>query len=61
MPDQQTFSQSDDGRLRVVNSSRGALWLICSGGTCVCGHSGEQVMARYRALLISQGKPVPPA
>lgn len=52
--------QSDDDRLRVVvDDAGGCCWEICSGGVCLRSRSGPAVMERYRALLLSQGRPAP--
>lgn len=52
--------QSGDGQLMVINTPHGGMWRICSGGTCLYAHSGLRLLEQYRALLISQGHPVPP-
>lgn len=52
--------QSDDDRLRVViDDAGGAAWEICAGGICLRDRCGARVMAKYRALLLSQGRPAP--
>jgi hypothetical protein len=55
-----TSSQFADGQLEVIDTPAGAMWQICLGGICVQAHNGEQLLAQYRALRISQGRPVPP-
>lgn len=52
--------QSADGCITVVQTPAGIVWRICSGGTCITDHSGLRLQLRYEALLISQGKRVPP-
>lgn len=56
---QRPMVQSADGQLVVVKTEQGAMWQVCSGGTCVQAHSGMRLMELYRQLLISQGRPVP--
>jgi hypothetical protein len=60
MDESRPTPQSADGQLVVVNTSSGAMWQVCIGGTCVRAHSGVRLMEQYRALLISQGRLVPP-
>ena len=60
MSDQQVPQSADDGLLKVVDHGRGAQWQICSQGTCLVDCCGARLMARYEALLISQGLRVPP-
>lgn len=52
--------QSDAAdRLRVVADDAGsACWEICAGGVCLRDRDGCRLMARYRDLLISQGRTV---
>lgn len=52
--------QSADGQVTVVMTVKGAMWQVCSGGTCVRAHSGVRLIEQYRALLVSQGRLVPP-
>jgi DNA-binding IscR family transcriptional regulator len=50
-----------DGQLHVVTAeSRPGqrLWRICSGGSCLVHRNLQRLMAAYRDLLISQGRPV---
>jgi hypothetical protein len=50
-----------DGCIDVVecDSKPGQrLWRICSGGTCLAHRNLQTLMAAYRALLLSQGRPV---
>jgi hypothetical protein len=58
---QQSLGQSadPDGLHVVVNAAGGATWRICSRGTCIEDRCGARLMARYRDLLISQGRPAP--
>ena len=44
---------------RILDAAGGAAWEICSGGVCLQDRNGARLMARYRALLVSQGRPVP--
>lgn len=37
----------------------GTGWQICSGGVCLLDRSGPALMEKYRALRLSQGRPVP--
>jgi hypothetical protein len=46
--------------IEVVDTEHGAMWQACVGGVCVRAHSGVQLLELYRALLVSQGRPVPP-
>lgn len=57
---EQSTPQSADGQLVVVATPAGAMWQVCLGGICIQAHSGEQLLAQYRALMISQGQLVPP-
>jgi hypothetical protein len=50
-----------DDQLTVVATSRGPWWRICSRGVCIVDPIGARLLERYRALLVSQGRPVPPA
>lgn len=34
------------------------LWRICSGGQCLVNRNLQVLMSAYRALLVSQGRPV---
>lgn len=54
-------SQSEQGdQLQVVIDAAGsACWRICSRGTCLEDRNGARLMARYRDLRISQGRPAP--
>lgn len=50
-----------DGLLQVVTADERPgqrLWRICSGGSCLCHQNLQKLMEAYRALLISQGRPV---
>jgi hypothetical protein len=50
-----------DGLLHVVTAdSRPGerLWRICSGGSCLVHRNLQRLMESYRALLVSQGRPV---
>ena len=59
MDHQQQSPQSDE-QLHVVVTSEGVAWRICSGGVCLTDASGLRLMERYAALLVSQGRRVPP-
>jgi hypothetical protein len=61
MSDQAQSSQSDQGdRLHVVvDAAGGCCWEICAGGVCLQDRCGARLLERYRALLVSQGRPVP--
>lgn len=56
----QPTSQFADGCIEVIQTERGVQWRICSGGVCLTDGSGLRLLERYEALLISQGKRVPP-
>ena len=58
--DLQQQSHQSDEQLHVVVTSEGVVWRICSGGTCLTDASGLRLMERYAALLVSQGRRVPP-
>lgn len=60
MEDPAELPQSADDRIEVVMTSTGCQWRICSRGVCLTDHSGLRLLERYEALLISQGKRVPP-
>lgn len=60
MERQPVMLQSADGQLVVVMTLQGAMWQVCSGGTCVRAHSGVRLIEQYRTLLVSQGRMVPP-
>jgi len=49
-----------DDRLHVVEveGRPGRWWRICSGGQCLVNRNLHRVMEAYRALLVSQGRPV---
>jgi hypothetical protein len=61
MIDHDRHSQSEQGdRLHVVaDAAGGCCWEICVGGICLQDRSGARLMERYRALLVSQGRPAP--
>lgn len=50
-----------DGLIHVVECDERPgqkLWRICSGGSCLVNRNLEVLMAAYRGLLVSQGRPV---
>jgi len=52
------FAYPDPLRV-VVDDAGGTAWEICSHGVCLRDRDGCRLMARYRDLLVSQGRPVP--
>lgn len=61
MDNQNQSPQSDhaDQLSVVVDDAGGVAWQICSGGICLRNRCGARLLEDYRALLVSQGKPVP--
>jgi len=60
MSQAQSPQSEESGRLHVVVDAAGsACWRICAGGTCIEDRNGCRLMARYRDLLISQGRMAP--
>jgi hypothetical protein len=43
----------------VTDATGGCCWQICTGGLCLQDRSGARLMERYRALLVTQGRPAP--
>lgn len=52
-------SAAPDQLTVVDHPDLGGCWQICSGGVCLQDCCGHAIMERYRALRISQGRPVP--
>jgi len=52
------YGPADELRV-VADDAGGAAWEICSGGVCLRDRCGARLMAQYRALRVSQGRPAP--
>lgn len=57
--EQITQSDHADQLSVVVDDAGGVAWQICSGGICLRNRCGARLLEEYRALLVSQGRPVP--